>query len=251
VTYPALIADFAQLQYRAASRSHPGAVRDRNEDALLSRPTVGLWAVCDGMGGHCAGELASALTVARLGEIGRHTSGYGLLCDVRRRLHDANLDLIARRGREGPTGATVVVFIAYEEHFACLWAGDSRAYRLSRGGGVSQITHDHSLAQELEDSGSRVSCTRHSGRASHVVTRALGVTPDLEFDFADGLIAPGDRFLLCSDGLTDTLSDGEIAALVGADGLESGADRLLGGALDRQAADNVSFILIGAEATIG
>jgi serine/threonine protein phosphatase PrpC len=127
-----------------------------------------------------------------------------------------------------------------------VWAGDSRAYVRSAGGGLRRLTRDHSRAQELLDSG-RSPGSSDGARGTHVVTRALGVSPALELDLNDGPIRTGDVFLLCSDGLTDTLGDDEIATAMDECPLEAAADRLLTMALGRKAADNVSFILVGVQ----
>jgi serine/threonine protein phosphatase PrpC len=225
-------------------------VRDQNEDAVLSRPEFGLWTVSDGMGGHRQGELASSLTVGRLADIGLHGSGYGLLSEVRQRLEAVNQELIALAaadGGAGPIGATVVTLMAFEEHFACLWAGDSRAYILRCGRRIERITRDHTLTQRLLDSGECGARPDELARVQHVITRALGVTSAIQLDLANGMIAAGDRLLLCSDGLTDIMSDDDLAAVIGHGDLEQSADRLLHAALGRHPQDNVSFVLIHAD----
>jgi serine/threonine protein phosphatase PrpC len=118
-----------QLIFRSAARTHVGCVRDLNEDSLVDRPAVGLWAVADGMGGHEAGEVASGLIAASLERIDGFTPGYGFLDEVHDSLQQANRDLLARAAAVAPgsvIGSTVVALLAYEGHYACLWAGDSR-----------------------------------------------------------------------------------------------------------------------------
>ena len=116
--------------------THPGAVRPRNEDALLDRPDIGLWAVADGAGGHGAGDVASAAIVAALGTIAPGLPAAELLAQVRLKLTAVHQELQEEAARRGPgriLASTVVVMLARGEHFAMLWAGDSRGY-LMRGG---------------------------------------------------------------------------------------------------------------------
>jgi len=243
----AMLAPFQRLKFQATSRTHAGAVRAHNEDATLARSELGLWAVADGMGGHRQGEVASALAVQALEGVRAHSTGYHLLEDVRGRLGQVNLELIERAARnapEGPIGATVVALVAFDEYFACLWAGDSRAYVFGKQKGLKRITRDHTLVEALQDGPSGSRTDRETPRLRGVVTRALGVAPILELDLADGAIFAGDVFLLCSDGLTNALSDEELANAMSCDNLDAAADKLLKIALERLAADNVSFVLI-------
>lgn len=238
-----------RLAFRSVSRTHAGKVRDHNEDAVLDDAAAGLWAVCDGMGGHRHGEVASALAVQALraaatGGMGGQT-GYAYLSDVQERLQGVNRDLIQRAATEGqgPIGATIAVLLAFEEHYACVWAGDSRIYRLAPGEGLRQLTHDHSLAQEQIDAGETVT------RGRNLVTRALGIQAPVALEVVDGGIAPDDLFLVCSDGLTGPLADSEIEAILRrADSVESAADTLLAEALTRGAPDNVSLVIVEARA---
>jgi serine/threonine-protein phosphatase Stp1 len=128
-----------------------GLVRSHNEDALVERSDVGLWAVSDGMGGHTAGDVASGLVVSALGKLGQDR----LTPDgVREALESVNDDLLARsQGKQDRTmGATVTVLGSNGSSFFCLWAGDSRLYRL-RTGTLTQLTRDHRFIQDLLDSG--------------------------------------------------------------------------------------------------
>ena len=138
------------------SLTHAGAVRPHNEDAVVCRADVGVWAVADGAGGHQAGEVASAMIAATLGAIPAALSAEEALSQVRLRLaavHDALRGKAARELRDGALiASTVVVLLIRDGHFACVWAGDSRAYLL-RGGALCAITRDHSLTQELVDAG--------------------------------------------------------------------------------------------------
>ena len=235
------------LAFDSAERTHVGCVRKLNEDRVLSRPDVGLWAVADGMGGHQAGDLASGMLVQALAGIELLGSGYAFLEEVQESVQRVNRTLVAhaRLARPGTViGSTLVVLLAYDGHFACLWAGDSRAYRL-RGGRLEQITRDHSMVQELIDSGALKRSDAAGYGRSNVITRAVGVNDRLALDVVSGPIERDDLFLLCSDGLTGMLSDGEIADELVRTGVEA-VDTLLAATLDRRAKDNVSLIAIRA-----
>lgn len=227
--------------------THPGAVRPRNEDALLDRPDIGLWAVADGAGGHGAGDVASAAIVAALGTIAPGLPAAELLAQVRLKLAAVHQDLQEEAARRGPgriLASTVVVMLARGEHFAMLWAGDSRAY-LMRGGKLARVTRDHSLVQELVDQGTLSEDEAESHPQANVITRAVGAQGELELDKVSGRIIEGDRYLLCTDGLFKTMSEAEIGAMIASGG---DASAIVTEAVGRGARDNVSAIAVACEA---
>ncbi|MGH7079856.1 MAG: PP2C family protein-serine/threonine phosphatase, partial [Acetobacteraceae bacterium] len=141
--------------FRSWAATHPGARRTHNEDSFVDRPELGLWAVADGAGGHEAGEVAAIMIAEQLAAIPAGLGAGVLLAEVRTRItatHGALRNEAARRGPRAIIAATLVVLLARDDHFACLWAGDARGYLL-RDGVLAQITHDHSLVQELVDTG--------------------------------------------------------------------------------------------------
>jgi serine/threonine-protein phosphatase Stp1 len=223
--------------------THPGAVRPRNEDALLDRPDIGLWVVADGAGGHGAGDVASAAIVAALENLPPGLPAAELLAQVRLRLADVHQELQEEAARRGPgriLASTVVVMLARGAHFAMLWAGDSRGYML-RNGTLSRVTRDHSLVQELVDQGTLSEEEAESHPQANVITRAVGAQGELELDKVSGRIAEGDRYLLCTDGLFKTMSEAEIGAMIGAG---SDAAAIVAEAVSRGARDNVSAIAL-------
>jgi serine/threonine protein phosphatase PrpC len=230
------------------TRSHVGCRRKVNEDSVLARPDLGLWAVADGMGGHAAGDVASALVVEGLA-----AGAPGLpLAErseaARRRLEDVNARLMAmgKNGPEGKTiGSTVVTLLLDQDAFACLWVGDSRIYR-ARGGVLEQITRDHSLVQRLIDLGEISAAEARDHPNANVITRAVGSADLLEVDEVKGEGLPSDAFLLASDGLTRLAHDREMLAALEAPSLEAAADSLLDLCLQRGAPDNVSFVMVRA-----
>lgn len=231
------------MTWRLASltATHPGAVRPRNEDALLDRADIGLWVVADGAGGHGSGDVASNAIVAAMRVIPPGLSAAELLAQVRLRLTAVHEELQEEAARRGPgriLASTVVVMLARGEHFAMLWAGDSRAYLL-RQGKLSRVTKDHSLVQELVDQGTLSEEEAESHPQANVITRAIGAQGDLELDKISGRIIEGDRYLLCTDGLFKTMAETEITAM-----LVAGADvqAIVTEAVSRGARDNVSAI---------
>lgn len=238
------VAQFGSFRSRAAT--HPGTAGRMNEDGYLNRPDLGLWVVADGAGGHQSGEVASAAVVAALQDIEGGLSAVEMLQEVRARLetaHERLRDASEQRGEGVIMATTVVVLIARDDHFACLWAGDSPAYLL-RGDVLTKITRDHSLVQDMVEAGMITEAEAVNHRQANIITRAVGADLDsLDLDKRTGPLLPGDRLLLCSDGLSKTLSPAEIASLLS---LEQGADaeQLVMAAIDARAIDNVTAITI-------
>lgn len=245
--------------FRSAAATHPGTRRKHNEDAWLNRPDLGLWAVADGAGGHHAGDVAARATIAALDAIPAGLSGAELLAQVRLRLagvHTALRGEAAKLAEGTVMAATVVALIVRGDHFACLWAGDSRAYRVpgsqrasalgpGRGENLEQLTRDHSLVQEMVEAGALAAAEAQSHPQANIITRALGAGQEvLELDKVIGQMLPGDRFLLCSDGVCKTLDDAQLARLL-AEGAD--AEQVLAAALAREASDNVTVVLVRQE----
>jgi serine/threonine-protein phosphatase Stp1 len=241
------------IRFRSWAVSHPGAVRDHNEDSFVDRPEVGLWAVADGAGGHNSGEVASAMIKQALERVPAGLSASEMIAEVRAAIADTHSALLAEAARRGPQimiASTVAVLLAHAEHYACLWAGDSRVYLL-REGELYQLTRDHSLVQEMVDAGVVRPENAESHPRANVITRAVGADGDaLELEKIVDRILPGDRFLLCSDGLFKALPACDVANLL--DPAEtSPADALIEAALRARATDNVTAIAVEALAEIG
>ena len=226
------------------AKTHVGCRRKLNEDALLANPERHLWAVADGMGGHDAGEVASATVVEALAKCASAEEALTALCDANARLVE-----MAKTSFDSRTvGSTVVGLVADDRAFTCFWAGDSRAYRV-RGAAITRLTRDHSLVQDLIDAGMIDEAAAEGHPNANVITRAVGASDHLHVETVTGDVQPGDLFLLASDGLTRLATDHELlTALLGED-LKANAERLLDMALDRDAPDNVSLILLRATDT--
>jgi serine/threonine-protein phosphatase Stp1 len=229
-------------RFMSWATTHVGTVRTRNEDALVNRPDLGLWAVADGAGGHARGDVASRLVVDALGSIPPDLPAGEVLAQVRRKMTETHEALLASQvdGRHEISASTVVVLIARGDYYACLWAGDSRGYLL-RDGQLVQITRDHSLVQELVDSGVIKPDEADRHPSANVITRAVGAEGELDLDKVSDRLLPGDRFLLCSDGLCKTVPEGELAELLAT---SPPTDRLIEAALAHQVRDNVTAVAI-------
>jgi serine/threonine protein phosphatase PrpC len=233
------------LQWTSSARTNVGCVRKINEDACLDSGKIGLWVVADGMGGHAAGDLASSSIVAALADIEAPDSLSQLVDAVEDRLFAVNRQLREEAARrEGQMiGSTVVALLAWRRHCVCLWAGDSRIYRL-RAGRLEQLTRDHSQVEEMIDQGELLREDAASHPAANVITRAVGADDELFVDVALFDLEPGDRFLLCSDGLYKEISDEEFAIHLATMDAAQASQDLLSLALERGARDNVTIIVM-------
>ena len=224
-----------------------GRVRTLNEDAFVARPP--LFVVADGMGGHDAGEVASALTIGRLESL--CGAGPTTIDAVSDEMHHINGLLTAARpgGPDGPTMGTTAVGLALVEHVGALnWllfnVGDSRAYRVFAGAMV-QLSRDHSHVQDLVDR--REITAEEARRHPHrnVVTRALGADPTVEPDYWVRPLLAGERFVLCSDGLSGEVTDADIEAiLTGTGSPDDAATALVDRALAGGGRDNVTVVVV-------
>ncbi len=234
------------MGFECVSRTDVGLRRKINEDAVLVRTPRGLWAVADGMGGHEAGEVASAMVAEALSLLHPVENLENFVEQAVVALGDVNHRLIelARSDTGGRTiGSTVVGLAIRGREYRCFWAGDSRAYRV-RAGHIVQLSRDHSLVQDLVEAGMlRADEAQHHPQAN-VITRAVGVTERLKIDMAGGDVRPGDLFLIASDGLTRVVEDAELAAELSSGPPAEVADRLIATVLARGAPDNVSLIII-------
>ena len=233
------------MRFESVARTHVGCRRKINEDASLSLPEKGLWAVADGMGGHDCGEVASALVVQLLADSTTQESLARRVQAAEAAIRDANARLLVMAGRDRrrTIGTTVVAVLSDGHRFACLWAGDSRAY-CARDGKLSQLSRDHSLVQELVDAGQLNAADANNHPNANIITRAVGSEPRLELDKIEGQIASGDVYLLASDGLTRLLSENEILSGLKANDIASQAAKFIETCLERGAPDNVTLVIV-------
>ena len=245
--------DGSHFQWRSASGSHVGTVRKVNEDSLLVRPEIGLWVVADGMGGHAAGDVASSMIVESLQGVRAPSDETMLLEDIERRLQRINTQLLhyaAAHVPGGVMGSTVAAFASFQTKALCQWAGDSRIYRL-RGGELERMTRDHSQVEELISLGiiRREDAEHHP--ESNIITRAVWATPDLAIEQLIDELRAEDTYLVCSDGLTAVVKDGELGSFMEQSDCEEAVSALLQLALVRGARDNVTLVIIKIEDKAG
>lgn len=234
------------VKWVCASATDVGTVRKVNEDAVLERPQIGLWAVADGMGGHDAGGVASRMIVESLGELQRPdrlddfvTAIEDVLLDANRRLLEYSEIVLDGR----IVGSTFVCLLIYGQIGVCLWMGDSRLYRY-RGQELVQLSRDHSQVSELLQAGAITEDEAANHPESNVITRAVGTGEELYLDVDVFDVQIGDVFLLCSDGLYNAVGRESIARHLGAADMAGMAQGLIGSALENGASDNVSVVVV-------
>jgi len=227
--------------YVSAGITDVGRLRATNQDAFVELQAAGVWAVADGMGGYRDGDVASRMVCEGL----QLLTGDGALDQaamaVRQRMSEVNRRLYEASVRPiNPivSGSTVVVMLARRTELAVLWAGDSRVYRW-RQGQLTQLTTDHTWAAELN-------LQHPDEEADHAITRAVGGEATLTLDLRKDRVRLGDRYLLCSDGLTRELNDAQIAAALAVDDVQAAARRLIDATLKAGARDNVTVVIVEA-----
>jgi len=234
------------VQWSSASRTDVGKSRAHNEDSVLERPDLGLWVVADGMGGHAAGDVASQMITETLNGLKKPKNLASFVRQVEDSLLEVNmklLDLAKERGENTTIGSTVVALLGFDDYCVYLWAGDSRAYRI-RKGEFMRMTQDHSQAEVYVEQGIMTPEEAAVHPAANMVTRAIGATPDLRLDMDIEQLIPGDRYLLCSDGLDKHLSDDEIEQLMSKGDPETATNSLVEQVLDRGAIDNITIVIV-------
>src|SRR5436190_6144836 len=224
---------------RSAARTHVGTVRRRNEDAVLERAEIGLWAVADGAGGHERGDFASSRIIAALRRVDPALSGLSLVEEVKGSLAEVNREVRAKAATIGPNaliGSTVAVLLIWGAQYCCLWAGDSRLYRM-RAGQLRQLTRDQSHVQDLVDRGEILPEAAAGHPMANIVTNLIGAFDRLVLEERRDRLERGDILLLCSDGLSSALKDTEIGDILTRCPVGAAADRLIERALDQGARD--------------
>lgn len=240
--------------WRSAALTDIGRLRHENQDAFIERPDDGLWAVADGMGGHRGGGHASRVVGEHLQAVVVGGDLDGAAHSIAAALRAANTELRQRAAEltDFDGGSTVVAFCARDGAGVALWAGDSRLYRL-RSGELQQLTRDHSVAEQTDadsDSHSETIAAPGSIRGSDI-TRAVGGEDSLPLEEIQFGVAPGDRFLLCSDGLYGGVTPAEIAQRLAASDCSAAAASLIALALERGGHDNATAVVVEAMAAEG
>ncbi len=238
------------LRLHYAIRSDVGHVREGNEDSAYAGPS--LLAVADGMGGHAAGEVASSTVISELAILDEHVPRGELLEALTSSVRTANAHLREMSLHDGSLegmGTTVTAMLFSGEEFGVLHVGDSRAYLL-RDGELVQVTHDHTLVQDLVDQGRITPEQANTHPQRSLLMRALDgreVEPDLSVREA----VPGDRYLLCTDGLSGVVSEETILDALLLDAPQDAVDRLVELALKGGGPDNITVVVADVVADDG
>ena len=235
----------------AVSRTNKGLVRSKNEDSILVREPD-LYAIADGMGGADAGEVASYEAVAMLGRL--DLSGLArpdILPFLERSIQNINKkvwELSCEKQNFKGMGTTLTAVYMPNPHSAFVGhVGDSRIY-VWQDGVLRQVTSDHSYVAELVRQKQMTQEEAENSNKKHMITRAIGVAPDVQVDTFEILLDGAQKLLICSDGLTNMITEAEIERIMGDRNLERLADGLMNGAITAGGDDNISFIVIDLEA---
>jgi PPM family protein phosphatase len=237
---------------KVATQTHTGQVRTKNEDSLLADQGIGLLMVADGMGGYTGGEIASALAIRTMHEflLGSALENQAvwdpgeLIREAGRRAHEAIRLRASEDARLTDMGTTLVLALCHGPRIHLAHAGDSRAY-LIQNGVMRRVTRDHSLVDEMTACGEITpeEARRHPMR--NVITRSLGSRGRADLELQIEAWEPGDRLVLCSDGLTNMLEDGEIqeAVLRAGPDVTQACETLIDMANRAGGKDNISVVL--------
>lgn len=233
----------------------PGRVRPENEDCIVTHAELGLAVLADGMGGHQAGEVASRMAVDVISEYfaraQKRAAAARKAVDKTKAIAEAIQEAnaaIYQAAQSRPEykgmGSTVVVTMFAGDRLCVGHVGDSRLYRF-RKGTLEQLTKDHSVVQELVNRGLFTPEEARQSIAKNLVTKALGVDATIQADTAATSVEPDDVYLLCSDGLTDVVSDEQIAEILRVSGgdLDNTVKYLIDRANEQGGPDNISVIL--------
>lgn len=237
------------LEFSAAT--HPGLKRDNNEDCFLSVPESGLWLVADGMGGHEAGEVASAIVRDTMDKLVHESKAFSL-DDAIQLSHRAILASASKGIGANGMGSTVVALLSYKKNYQVAWVGDSRAYLWTRneeGGQLTRLSNDHSYVQMLFSSGAISADEVDNHPDKNIITQCLGMQElhEVNVDLRPGQWQKDQWILLCSDGLSDELSDAEIAhVLKSCANTSQAVNRLLNEALQSGGSDNITVQIIAS-----
>lgn len=254
----------ASYKLQVVAQSDPGQVREHNEDSIASAVDLGLVVLADGMGGYNAGEVASAMVTSRMVEgvaallptlveptsseidaDSRISAIESLLRDQLLSANAAIYDAAQKDARCEGMGTTVVACLFHQHLVTVLHVGDSRLYRL-RGDELRAITRDHSLLQEQIDAGLITQEEAHLSNNKNLITRAVGVLPEVEPEVHTYAVEPDDIYMLCTDGLFGMVAEEEMQMTLSAlrANLELTAGQLVQAANDMGGMDNVSLILV-------
>lgn len=232
------------LSWFCVSKTDVGTVRRVNEDSYLDGSSVGLWCVADGMGGHARGDMASQLIIQRLSILTEQSVSPLNLSQISACIKSVNTSLVEMSKKHGAiVGSTVAILFVDGAKIHCIWAGDSRIYRI-RERHIHRLTRDHSQVEDMVAAGLISSLEAETHPKANIITRAVGAHDELLLDIASYDLEKKDRFLLCSDGLNKVMSDAELERHLLDTSFNSAAEELINKAIERKAKDNVTVIVV-------
>jgi serine/threonine protein phosphatase PrpC len=250
------------VRIRSAALTDVGRVREKNEDSHFVSDELGLYVVADGMGGHVGGQMASSLAAKTVGEhvtlhIDEMRDGANavplesavvprLLADCVRAACQAIFEAAQADPELQGMGTTVTALFVCSARAFIAHVGDSRCY-LQRGDRIIQITDDHSLVNEQIKAGLLTREQARQSRLKNIITRSVGFERDVAVDTFALPISPGDKFLMCSDGLANFVDDTEMGLALATLPLEEVPVRMVALANDRGGDDNITVVCLGAE----
>ncbi|MEQ8237350.1 MAG: Stp1/IreP family PP2C-type Ser/Thr phosphatase [Syntrophomonadaceae bacterium] len=232
---------------KVAAITDLGLHRKRNEDRYWIDMERGIFIVCDGMGGHRGGDVAAKMTIETMQQNLLFTDYEKLIPVLLASIEKAN-QVVYEKGRSDPElfemGTTITAAVIQDKRLTVAHVGDSSLFRFHQGQ-LGKITRDHTLAERLRQEGLVEASDMAVNRYKHVLTRAVGVDPQVDIDLIQMEVLTGDWILLCTDGLTDMISDREIAQEIRS-GLEPQdlARKLVDQALQKGGFDNITVVLI-------
>lgn len=222
------------------SISDKGNHKPLNEDAVIACPEIGLWVVADGMGGHEGGAIASQLAVNYITQAVKN--GTSLVDAIEQAHHEITRVASTVNGKVG-MGTTVVATQLIGNEFKIAWVGDSRAYLFDHTT-LTQLTHDHTIIQELIDKGEINESQSKIHPQRHIISQALGGNKDIHVDFVTGLLN-NNILMLCSDGLSNELTNEKIITILSDSCcLKDKAKKLIESVLLLKGADNITASLL-------
>ena len=231
--------------WRSNAQTSVGTIRKLNEDSFLDAPLKALWCVADGMGGHAKGNVASQEITEALKS---HCEANKSLSSeiLKKRLSEVNARLISMGqtlSEPAIIGSTVAALFFENRCANVMWAGDSRVYRF-RQQTLTLLSQDHSKVQELIQAGLLFAEDAQHHPQGNIVTRAVGTAKELNLETVSYPIVQGDIYILCTDGLNNSVTDDEIAEVVRSSPFDQLADGLVEKALRQSARDNVTVVAV-------
>lgn len=230
--------------WQSFAKTDIGIVRKVNEDEFFHNASAQIWCVADGMGGHKRGDLASHLIASYLTDLvekSRTPLSVERVCACMQSVNTKLVEISQKQ--QAIIGSTVVVLLFSDNQAHCIWAGDSRIYRL-RNKRLQLLTRDHSQVEDMVDAGLILPEEAENHPKANVITRAVGVDNRLDLEVKSYDLLPNDQFMLCSDGLNKVINDEEIEYFLSHKDAENIAQDLIDKALSRNARDNVTVITV-------